>query len=230
MTTQTIAPRRYDSWVKTEIITGDFTDIDGNVWPQAWVDTYNQFGARLKACIALHPESIPGSLADQEINFYLDQRHRHYQQCRNIMRDEKNKTKKDGPMQPEAESEFLRGYMLAAVELIDVDENLDVSPTVSDIPAELKEQIRCEVMSFYLGNKDLLVKACNEVGYSWSQAGVDLFLTRNHHGAGFWDRHLGPVGDELTEKAHEMGSCDFYLGDDGRVAMLSGFTATLNAG
>lgn len=54
-------------------------------------------------------------------------------------------------------------------------------------------------------------------GYSEDQAAYDLWLTRNHHGAGFWDRGLeGNAGDVLTEIAHSMGEVDFYMGDDGK--------------
>lgn len=48
-------------------------------------------------------------------------------------------------------------------------------------------------------------------------AGHDLWLTRNGHGAGFWDRGLGSLGTRLTEAAHVMGNCDVYVGDDGKV-------------
>ena len=48
-----------------------------------------------------------------------------------------------------------------------------------------------------------------------SQAGHDFWLTRNRHGAGFWDRGLGPIGDELTAAAHVYGEVDLYVGDDG---------------
>lgn len=52
---------------------------------------------------------------------------------------------------------------------------------------------------------------------SSSQAGHDFWLTRNRHGAGFWDRGLGAKGDELTKWAHAWGSCDPYIGDDGLI-------------
>jgi hypothetical protein len=29
------------------------------------------------------------------------------------------------------------------------------------------------------------------------QAGIDFWLTRNRHGAGYWDRGLGITGDKL---------------------------------
>lgn len=47
--------------------------------------------------------------------------------------------------------------------------------------------------------------------------GHDLWLTRNGHGAGFWDRGLGDVGDILTNIAQKMGPKDLYLGDDGQL-------------
>ena len=49
------------------------------------------------------------------------------------------------------------------------------------------------------------------------QFGHDFWLTRNGHGAGFWDRGLGNLGEKLTEWAHSYGSSDVYLGDDGKV-------------
>ena len=49
------------------------------------------------------------------------------------------------------------------------------------------------------------------------QAGHDLWLTRNHHGTGFWDRGLGVIGHRLNNAANAFGECDLYVGDDGRV-------------
>lgn len=57
--------------------------------------------------------------------------------------------------------------------------------------------------------------AAYQTGYTKSQAGHDFALTRNRHGAGFWDRGLGKAGDELTRAAHSYGECGLYLGDDG---------------
>jgi hypothetical protein len=44
--------------------------------------------------------------------------------------------------------------------------------------------------------------------------GHDLWLTRNGHGAGFWDRGLGKLGDELSEWAHSFGSAYVYYDAD----------------
>lgn len=36
--------------------------------------------------------------------------------------------------------------------------------------------------------------------------GGDFYLTRNRHGAGFWDRGYGDIGDQLSEAAKAYGS------------------------
>lgn len=45
----------------------------------------------------------------------------------------------------------------------------------------------------------------------------DYWLTRNGHGAGFWDRGLDELGDKLSEMAKLQGSVDAYAGDDGLI-------------
>lgn len=47
------------------------------------------------------------------------------------------------------------------------------------------------------------------------QIGHDFWLTRNGHGAGFWDRGLGERGRRLTDACRPYGKVDLYLGDDG---------------
>lgn len=54
-------------------------------------------------------------------------------------------------------------------------------------------------------------------GWNAAQAGHDFWLTRNSHGAGFWDRGRGEHGDILTALAKTFGTCDLYVGDDGKV-------------
>lgn len=41
------------------------------------------------------------------------------------------------------------------------------------------------------------------------QIGHDFYLTRNHHGAGFWDRDLGAIGESLTKMSHLFGETDY---------------------
>lgn len=58
-------------------------------------------------------------------------------------------------------------------------------------------------------------------GADMGQVAHDLWLTRNGHGAGFWDRPEVYGGqdnaDALSEIAAEMGEVYAYVGDDGRV-------------
>lgn len=50
------------------------------------------------------------------------------------------------------------------------------------------------------------------------RAGVDFYLTRNGHGAGFWDGDWPePFGTQLTTLAKGFGEFDLYVGDDGKV-------------
>lgn len=68
-------------------------------------------------------------------------------------------------------------------------------------------------------SKDMAYKECanfvakaGELLDDWSdeQIGHDFWLTRNHHGAGFWDRGL-PNGDELTELAKTFPERSLYV-------------------
>lgn len=47
-------------------------------------------------------------------------------------------------------------------------------------------------------------------------AGHDFWLTRNGHGAGFWDGDWAePKASELTDLSDTFGPCEIYQGDDG---------------
>ena len=55
-----------------------------------------------------------------------------------------------------------------------------------------------------------------------AQIGHDLWLTRNGHGAGFWDRGLGAQGDSLTAICEALGQVDSYVADDGFLYLQGG--------
>jgi hypothetical protein len=62
-----------------------------------------------------------------------------------------------------------------------------------------------------------------QVHNNLDMAGHDLWLTRNHHGAGFWDRpeiYGKDLAKELTVFAHGMGEQDLYLGDSGLLYLM----------
>ena len=71
------------------------------------------------------------------------------------------------------------------------------------------QSMRDDCTKFQNENKELLAQAGKD-----SQNGHDFWLTRNHHGSGFFDRgYADEVGNTLTDKAHAFGECDIYIGD-----------------
>jgi hypothetical protein len=52
-------------------------------------------------------------------------------------------------------------------------------------------------------------------GLDLSSVAHDFWLTRNRHGAGFWDGdYEKSVGEALTKLSHEFKEVDLYVGDD----------------
>lgn len=66
---------------------------------------------------------------------------------------------------------------------------------------------------------DFEAKAGNLLdGLDMGTVGHDFWLTRNGHGAGFWDGdYEKSVGDALTKISKEFGEVDLYVGDDGKI-------------
>jgi hypothetical protein len=91
------------------------------------------------------------------------------------------------------------------------EEPLDANYSESDIHPDTLQRMAEDCENFQSDNLDLLRDLDD------SQSGHDFWLTRNHHGAGFWDRGLGKLGDQLTEAAHAWGSFDLYVGDDEQI-------------
>jgi hypothetical protein len=61
--------------------------------------------------------------------------------------------------------------------------------------------------AFQTDNAELLEHAGND-----EQNGHDFWLTRNRHGAGYWDRgYHGQIGRQLTDASHPYGESDLYV-------------------
>lgn len=88
----------------------------------------------------------------------------------------------------------------------------DQNYSVSDIAPETLARMREDCEAFQRDNGLWLDHAGTD-----SQNGHDFWLTRNGHGAGFWDRGYGALGEKLSDAAHAYGTFDLYLGDDGRI-------------
>lgn len=92
-------------------------------------------------------------------------------------------------------------------------EPMDNNYSIDDIAPETMQTMREDVTDFVSQNEALLI----ESGQSEEQIGHDFWLTRNGHGAGFWDRGLGAVGESLSDACRVFGGVDLYIGDDGKV-------------
>lgn len=68
--------------------------------------------------------------------------------------------------------------------------------------------------TFLSANNEDVVAFAEDLG--WNQAGHSFCLTRNGHGAGFWDRGTETVGGRLTEASQVFGQQRAYSanGDD----------------
>jgi len=113
--------------------------------------------------------------------------------------------------------EIVDGYVTCALwsSLDDDGSPLDDWADVDDITPMSLAAMRADVIGFLRANQE--DADAYRVFRDWECFGHDFWLTRNHHGAGFWDRGLGDLGQRLTDAAHVYGSVDLYIGDDGKV-------------
>jgi hypothetical protein len=123
--------------------------------------------------------------------------------------------------------EFIKGYIACAIWSAPEDDdgkNLD-EYAASDVSPEAMQTIREECEDFVSAQWDDLQAYAAQMNrpQQWTgaeMAGHDFSLTRNGHGAGFWDRGLGELGDRLTKAAKVYGSSDLYLGNDGKLYVM----------
>lgn len=105
--------------------------------------------------------------------------------------------------------DFLRGYVVAMLwaNAYDTETGEPIEDMTyayhtpgnwwTDTPVELDDAI-----AFYNNESPRLWETGQR---DFSQHGHDFALTRNHHGAGFWDRGYGALGDTLTAAAYAYG-------------------------
>lgn len=117
-----------------------------------------------------------------------------------------------------ANAKFVDAW-LSYIEAIYFTETGDADQPESDIEMSRSSKITCanDVDSFLqtVQQAGLLEPYLESDGLSCAQLGHDFWLTRNNHGAGFWDRGLGELGDKLTEIAQGFKECFVEEGDDG---------------
>lgn len=117
--------------------------------------------------------------------------------------------------------EFLQAYIQAALwSSNDYDEvPLENNYSFKDISYNTLKEMKEDCDKFQSENADFLSKAHygNKEYSDLEMAGHDFWLTRNNHGAGFWDGDLEDVGQTLTEACRKFHNVDLYVGDDGLI-------------
>lgn len=113
---------------------------------------------------------------------------------------------------------FLTGYTTALFwsSTDDVDGetvNLDLYP----VSTQAGDHCRAACLAFWQANEADIRAAAAEYNKDdgFGYAGHDFALTRNGHGAGFWDGDLTEaLGERLTAASKAAGECWPYVGDD----------------
>lgn len=119
--------------------------------------------------------------------------------------------------------ELLSGYVECALwSSLDQSEPnggspLDENYRREDIAPEALTSMHVDCAAFLTVHSEDLDTLVIHERYSYARAGHDFWLTRNHHGAGFWDRGFDALGERLTAAAHAFGESDLYVGDDGKL-------------
>jgi hypothetical protein len=118
--------------------------------------------------------------------------------------------------------DFTRAYIESALWATTGDDGrpLDDRHGPHDIDAATLERIAADCAAFQSAHVDDIDAGPCRAGRSSGDAaaGHDFFLTRNGHGAGFWDGDW-PDGaaERLTAAARAAGTWEPYVGDDGRI-------------
>ena len=87
-------------------------------------------------------------------------------------------------------------------------EPLDNNYSIEDIDPESLFKMVADCASFQLGQKRYIAS-------NLSRAGCDFWLTRNGHGAGFWDGDWPePAATRLTKASEKFDTIDICVGDN----------------
>lgn len=94
----------------------------------------------------------------------------------------------------------------------DDGEPLDATITdIDDIPSETMSALAIDCSEFLKLAGGLIPDS------RMGDAGHDFWLTRNEHGAGFWDGDWPEHGERLTDISKSFGEQTPYLGDNGKL-------------
>jgi len=103
----------------------------------------------------------------------------------------------------------------------DDEKPLDDNYSIDDIAKPVREALEEEAEEFQRENAADIAQWPGKAGRSGdpaAAAGHDFWLTRNGHGAGFWDGDWpDEVGERLTQASKKYGTVYLYVGDDGKI-------------
>jgi hypothetical protein len=113
--------------------------------------------------------------------------------------------------------DFTRGY-LGAFEWLLPEDEID-RDAITGWSADALTKIKADCTDFQAANASDLDLYCSLSGRDLDSAGHDFYLTRERHGAGFWDRGNDPVFKRLTEAAHFYGEAGYPCLIDGEICL-----------
>lgn len=98
----------------------------------------------------------------------------------------------------------------------EIDDYLNARFTIEDVPAHARADMTARLLLFITENAELIA-AARATGYAedLTQIAHDYVLTCNREGAGFWDRGLGEIGEELTEATEAHGPWELFVTETG---------------
>ena len=112
--------------------------------------------------------------------------------------------------------DFTRAYIECALWCGVYPDAPDAEPSdeyyLEDLTPETLTTMREDCADFQHSHRQKLVDYYN-MGRSPDDAGHDFWLTRNGHGAGFWGRGLGELGDMLTDACKPYGERTLFAVD-----------------
>jgi len=119
---------------------------------------------------------------------------------------------------------FFKGYVACVLWTgthdDDVGTPLDDDYTKDDFSEAAREAMWEDCVDFVQDNWPILAQYEKIPGCNGRQAGHDFSLTRNGHGAGFWDRDIGDIGDVLTNLSAQAGESHVYVSDDHELEIM----------
>lgn len=107
--------------------------------------------------------------------------------------------------------QYLRTALWSSTDM-NTEENLDKDYDVDDFGQEAMQRARGDLIKFQNAAGEALD------GLDMTKVAHDLWLTRNGHGAGFWDGDYSDnIGKILTKLAQQMGEVHPIVGEDNKI-------------